>query len=279
MIDGIAFHRPADRDEAVATLAALGTDAMVLGGGTMMVPALGRRELATKAIVDPSRLGLDEVRAGADGGLSLGARVTYTALLRSPFVAERVPLLRTLAGGITGGAQIRNQGTIGGSACHANPASDIPACLCALEARLTLLGPDGERAVAAADFFRDAFATALEPGELLTRIDIPAAAAAFGYYKLKLAESSWPIATAVARRDGAGARLVLGGVAGTPLRLDRAGSPENGSGPADFDAWVEAAIEDPYDDVLASGEYRRQVAGPVARRAWKRMEDRDGGGR
>ncbi len=279
MIGAVAFHRPAGAAEAVATLAELGPDAMVLGGGTMLVPALGRRELATKAIVDPSRLGLDRVDPGGDGGLILGARVTYTTLLRSPLVAERAPLLRTIAGTITGGAQIRNQGTIGGSACYANPSSDVPACLVALQARLALLGPDGERVLAAAEFFRRAFETAREPTELLTRIEIPAGDAACGYYKLKLAESSWPIATAVARRDATGARLVLGGVAATPIVLAAAGPPENGNGPGVFDAEVEAAITDPYDDVLASGEYRRQVAGPVARRAWKRMEEADGGGR
>jgi carbon-monoxide dehydrogenase medium subunit len=276
MIDGVAFHRPVDRDEAVALLASLGAGAMVLGGGTMMVPSLGRREITAKAILDPSRLGLDRIEATPDGGLVLGSRVNYRTLLRSPVVAERAPLLRTIAGGITGGAQIRNQGTIGGSACYANPSSDIPACLCALEARMFLVDAAGERVLDAEEFFRGAFLTARHAGELLTEIEIPTTTAAFGYYKLKLAESSWPIATAVARRDADGARTVLGGVAATPIRLDDVGPPENGTGPEEFDAGIAAAIEDPWSDVLASGEYRRQVAGPVARRAWDRIE---GGGR
>jgi len=278
MIGGVAYHRPADREELVATLADLGDQAMVLGGGTMMNPALGRRELSATAIVDPAALGLEWVETSVDGGLVLGARVSYTTLLRSELIVERAPLLRTLAGGITGGAQIRNQGTVGGSACYANPASEVPACLCALGATLILLGPGGERKLGAAEFFEGAFTTARRADELLTAIELPAMTAPYGYYKLKLSESSWPIATAVAI-GGDDERIVIGGVAAVPLALADRKWLAGGEEPAQVDATIAGLVAEPWGDVLADGEYRRQVAGPVARRAWERMQSQGGGAR
>jgi CO/xanthine dehydrogenase FAD-binding subunit len=278
MIAGVEYRRPESREELVGALAELGAEAMVLGGGTIMNPALGRREISAAAILDPGALGLDGVEPGPDGGLVLGARVTYTSLLRSDLVADRAPLLRAVAGGITGGAQIRNQGTVGGSACYANPASEVPACLVALGARLTLLGPEGERALAAAEFFTGAFATARRPDEILTAIELPAtgSSARWGYYKLKLSESSWPIATAVAGRGEGLDRIVLGGVAAVPLALEDGAWLARGSAPEQVDATVAGLVAEPWADVLADAEYRRRVAGPVLRRAWERVRKENG---
>jgi CO/xanthine dehydrogenase FAD-binding subunit len=184
-----------------------------------------------------------------------------------------------MADGITGGAQIRNQGTIGGSACFANPSSDVPACLVALGARLRLHGRDGSRTVDAADFFVDAFRTALRPGELLADIVFAVPSGAYGYSKLKLNESSWPIATAVAAREpgGAGAWVTLGAVHRRPLRLDvtSLNGADAHQAAGGLDELTRSALEDPWSDVLAPGEYRRDVAGTVARRAWAEMVDNE----
>jgi CO/xanthine dehydrogenase FAD-binding subunit len=127
--------------------------------------------------------------------------------------------------------------------------------------------------VAAGDFFVDAFATACRPDELLTHIVVPRSSGAYGYSKLKLCEGSWPIATAAAMQDatkGATA-ITLGAVARRPIRLDVTllGSPAEGA--ARLDELIRQALDDPWDDVLAPGDYRRDVAPVVARRAWEDM--------
>ena len=265
MIAEPSYYRPHSIDEAAALLADAAPTAVVLGGGTMVTPMLTRRDLRPSLIVDPRDLGLGAIVV-ADDEIAIGARVTYADVLASAQLREALPLLHTVARSITGGAQIRNQGTLGGSACHANPASDVPACLVATNAALRLRGGAGVRMVAAVEFFVDAFATCRRADELLTEIVIPHSALQFGYAKLKLAESSWPIATAVAARDpGSGAvAITLGGVQRTPLRVEIAVANQ-------IEEAVSMALDDPWDDVLAPAEYRRQVAPVVARRAWEAL--------
>lgn len=273
-----AYHRPESADVAVGLLAEDGPDARVLAGGTWVVANLTRGTSAPRSIVDLRAAGLGLVRRGEDG-VSIGPTTTYAELTRSEHVATHARLLWTVAGGITGGQQIRNQGTIGGSACYATPSSDMPGALVAVAARIRISSIRGTREVAAGDFFRDAFTPDLEADELVTEIVVPEQppSARYGYYKLKLCESSWPIAMAscVVAVDESGvctsARLVLGGVAAVPLvvQVDDAivGTtigPDELAGVAEL---AEHAVVDPWSDVLADGEYRRNVAGVVAKRA------------
>jgi CO/xanthine dehydrogenase FAD-binding subunit len=273
-----AYHRPESLDEAAGLLAEGGADARVLAGGTWVVPNLTRGTSAPRSIVDLRAAGLGLIRRG-DDGVSIGPMTTYAELGRSELVAKHARLLCTVAGGITGGQQIRNQGTIGGSACYATPSSDIPGVLVALAARVRIASTRGTREVAAGDFFRDAFRPDLEADELVTELVVPERppSVRYGYYKLKLCESSWPIATAscVVTVDDGGvctsARLALGGVAAVPLLVEvedvLAGTtigPEELRRVAEL---AERAVADPWSDVLADGEYRRNVAGVVAKRA------------
>ncbi|GGO72277.1 FAD binding domain-containing protein [Nonomuraea cavernae] len=303
-----AYHAPADLHGVVTALSAASGTAVVLGGGTMLVPDMTHGKTVADVVVDLSRAGLsgitldggggphdgpvadDGVSDGrvadgrvadgrvadgrvADGGVVVvGATTTYAHVLSDPRSRTLAPLLRRVAGGVTGGPQIRNKGTIGGSACYANPSSEVPAALVALGARLRLASAGGTREVAAGDFFTGAFATARRPGEVLAAIALPAPTGPCpGYTKLKLNESSWPIATAacVPGPDGA-LRVALGAVAATPL-LVTLDPPE--AGVAD-PAWrahvrevVDAALAEPWSDVLADGDYRRRVAPVVAVRA------------
>jgi carbon-monoxide dehydrogenase medium subunit len=274
------YEAPTDADEAVALLAAAPETTTVLSGGTWVVPELTRGQRRTGTIVDLRRAGLDHVRAAADGGLLIGAATTYATLAADPLVALRAPLLAHLAAGITGGAQLRNVATIGGSACYASPSSDVPGALVALAATLRVRGAGGRREVAAAAFFRGAFVADAGPSELLTDIAIPAPSSGswWGYRKLKLCGSSWPIATAAcvahAAQDGrpAGLRLVLGGVGAVPLSVHVDGLAAPGSvARAELLAAVRAATADavvePYADDLADGDYRRRVAPVLATRA------------
>jgi CO/xanthine dehydrogenase FAD-binding subunit len=265
MIAEPRYRRPRSIDEATALLADSAQTAVVLGGGTMVTPMLTRGEVRPSLILDPRDLGLDAIVV-TDDEIEIGARVTYADVLASDELRAALPLLQTVAQGITGGAQIRNQGTLGGSACLANPPSDVPACLVATDAVLRLRGSHGVRTVAAADFFVDARSTARRSDELLTEIVIRRSTRRFGYAKLKLSESSWPIATAVAaldERSGVGA-ITLGGVHRRPLRVEIAVATQ-------IEEVVSMALDDPWDDVLAPAEYRRQVAPVVARRAWEAL--------
>ena len=266
----LRYHAPDDIREACALLAERGEDAAVLGGGTWLVPLMTRGERLVSDVVDLRRLGLGAI-AESDGHLAVGARVTYADVVASDVVRRRAPLLHMAATGVTGGRQIHNLGTIGGSACYAFPSSDVPACLVALGARMRIEGPDGGREVGAEEFFVDAFRSALRPGEILTAVAMPVVERGVGYHKLKLTEGSWPIATAAAvAGDGAGgANVTLGGVARTPLRIDGADADR-------LDAIVAERVTDPWDDDLAPGWYRQSVAAAIARRALEQaMEGRE----
>ncbi|MEV5556916.1 FAD binding domain-containing protein [Nonomuraea wenchangensis] len=269
--NNFAYHAPTDLDGVVAALSAASGPAVVLGGGTMLVPDMTHGRTVADVVVDLSRAGLSGITL--DGGVVVaGATTTYAHVLADPRARELTPLLCRVAGGVTGGPQIRNKGTIGGSACYANPSSEVPAALVALGARLRLASAGGVREVAAEDFFTGAFATARRSDEVLAAIALPTPDGARpGYVKLKLAESSWPIATAacVPGPDGA-LRVALGAVAATPLLLTL-DPPEAGAADPAWRAYVRevvaAVLTEPWSDVLADGEYRRRVAPVVAARA------------
>ncbi|MGH2939710.1 MAG: FAD binding domain-containing protein [Solirubrobacterales bacterium] len=262
----LTLHRPRSLEHAAGLLEEHNGEVAVLGGGTMLVPNMTRGEAGYLHLVDPVDLDLTRIEAG-DDEVKIGARASYAQVLESGLIAERVPLLTFVAGGITGGPQVRNQGTIGGSACYANPSSDMPAVLVALSARFGLHGPEGRRTVAAAEFFRGPFEPDLRPGELLVDIAIPTTGAAAGYFKLKLCEASWPIVTGSALVGPEGSRQVtLGGVCATPRQL----AVDMGE---DLGAAVWSTTSEPWTDVLAPGSYRREVAAAVARRAIEMAEN------
>lgn len=258
-----AYHAPPDAAAAAAALAEHGDAATVLGGGTWVVPELHDGRRAPAVVVDLRDAGLRTVVVERET-VTIGATASYSDLLATPGVPS---LLRTMAAGVTGGAQIRNQGTVGGSACYANPGSDAPAALLALGAIFVAVSAAGEREIAAADFFRGAFRTALRPEELLREIRIPRppAGSRSAYRKHKLAASSWPIVTAavLAGADGAIRSLAIGGATAAPLAIALSG----GESGAEIAARVTEAVAEPWSDALADGEYRRQVAGVIATRA------------
>lgn len=271
---GLAYHAPEQTAKACSLLAQYGDNAAVLGGGTMLLPSMGRGERTHDHVVDLRRLGLSGVTA-TEEFVEIGAMTTYSTILESEMEGVAA-LVKIASGGITGGKQLRNQGTVGGSASYANPASDIPGVLVAADAQLVLEGPTGTREVAASDFYGDAFVTTRRPDEYLSMIRLARRPARVGYYKLKLSESSWPIVTgsAVAEfADGrvASAMVTLGGVCATPFTvdvsalLDPSGAIQSSDG--ELDELVDERMGDLWYDELAPASYRKQVAGAIARRA------------
>lgn len=274
----LRYHAPSTLAEACRILADSEAGA-VIGGGTMLVPRMTRGERTVLDAVHVRKLDLDAIEQ-RDGTVALGAAVTYTQILEAP--AGTVPqLLTTMARGITGGAQIRNQGTLAGSAAYANPSSDVPAVLVALDAELELHSVQGRRTVPASEFFHGAFETALRHDEILTRITVRSDVRA-GYAKLKLSESSWPIVTAAAvatmRSDGdRDVRLVIGGASAVPVvvPVEELTSGPTGVGPelaGRIRQTVQDAIVEPWSDELAPGSYRRQVSGAIALRAVDQLQ-------
>ncbi|MCU1607782.1 MAG: hypothetical protein JWP46_4247 [Modestobacter sp.] len=268
-----AYEAPTSVAEAVALL---GEDTQVIGGGTWVVPSLNRGDSRSAALVDLRRAGLGGISQDGDV-IRVGATCTYAELLASELVATHLPLLRTMAAGVTGGQQILNQGTLGGSVAAARPSSDAPAVVVALGGRLLITGPDGERAVDAREFFLGPEHTVLGARDIVVALEFPSARGLrHGYAKLKHGHSSWPIATAAVILGAADsgqpwATLALGGVAGTPVVVDITGEladdllTENGMAAA---ARLAAErITEPWSDVLAPADYRRTVAPVLAVRA------------
>jgi len=161
---------------ALELLAGHGERAKVLSGGQSLMPAMNLRLIAPELLVDIG--GIAELRDIAVRGdtLSIGALTRHVDLQRSPEIAEHAPLLSDAITHVAHPA-IRNRGTVGGSLAHADPASELPACMIALEGSIVIQGPEGERRVPAADFFKGICETDLSAQELLVAVELPVARA------------------------------------------------------------------------------------------------------
>lgn len=259
------YHAPQTLQDAVDAVGGARGETAVIAGGTWVVPEMALARRRPSDVIDLRLIDLAGVSA-SNGTLVIGPRTTYTQLEAE---TQAPSLLRTLSAGITGGAQIRNQGTVGGSACYANPASDVPGALVGLDATLRLTSVRGERDVAAADFFQGAFATERQDDELLSAIVLPRPlpGTRYGYVKFKLTEGSWPIVTASCALDshGAIAALVLGGAAATPIRVDPSSVVSDDL--EQLSQTVSDAVLEPWSDALAVGKYRKAISGVIAKRA------------
>ncbi len=210
-------------------------------------------------LVDLSRIEeLKGIDLAADGTLSIGAMTTYTEVVKSSEARAR-PILGVVCAQIAD-VQVRNRGTIGGNVCTNDPTNHLPPLFAALGAQFTITGANGERTVSAADFFLGVYLTAVGPGELLTRITVPAGRAD-GFAAVTLGVEGTCIVSAAATVNGS-VTVALGCVDAVPVAA-RAAS-------ADADAVraaVAAADIDPPSDVHASADYRRHLAAVLAVRA------------
>ena len=278
------YHRATSVEEAVRLLGELG-DARPLAGGHSLLPAMKLRLSTPAALVDIGRIaGLDGIEE--DGGaVRLGALARHADVAASPLVQRRCNALAEAAG-LIGDRQVRNRGTIGGSLAHADPGADYPVVVRALGATITAMGPGGTREIAADDFFLGLFTTALEPGELITGVRVPAAEPGAGsaYVKHPHPASGYSVAGAAAlvSTEGdrcTGVRLVIGGVGPTPVDASSAADALVGAEPSE-DAVAAAAASVPdslggaLGDSYASADYRRHLGAVLARRALTRAFER-----
>jgi aerobic carbon-monoxide dehydrogenase medium subunit len=169
-----SYTRATSVENALELLVAHGDRAKVLSGGQSLMPAMNLRLIAPELLVDIGEL--TELRGIARGGdvLRIGALTRHVDLLRSPEVAAQAPLLTEAIAHVAHPA-IRNKGTLGGSLAHADPASELPACMVALNATVIVRGQAGERRILATDFFTGIYETALSTQELLVAVEVPVA--------------------------------------------------------------------------------------------------------
>jgi carbon-monoxide dehydrogenase medium subunit len=209
--------------------------------------------------------------------VTIGALTTHAEVARSAPLREKLPMLAECAEQI-GDLQVRNRGTIGGSLAHADPAGDLPAVILALDAVMTVRGPNGERSIAAGDFFVDLLTSALEPNEILTSIRVPLLPSHSGgaYLKFDHPASHYALCgvAAVLTLDGstiADARVAVTGVAAKAYRATGVETALTGSpaGSDSFSAAAGAAAEgqETLGDLHASSEYRAHLAQVFTRRA------------
>jgi carbon-monoxide dehydrogenase medium subunit len=265
------YARAGSLAEATALLAEAPGDAKVLAGGQSLVPMLNMRLVRPTVLVDVNGLReLTGIAPTPEGGLRLGALTRHAELAAAPAVIERAPLLAEAARHV-GHAAIRNQGTLGGSLAHADPAAELPAALLALGARVRVTGPRGTREIAAGAFFRGLLSTALEADEILIAIEVPAQPPGWGFAEVARRPGDFALAGVAAVLGEGGVRLVGFGVGDRPLRLS---SAERLLAGATLDAETAARAGtaagpdcDPPSDVHGSGEYRRHLATVLAERA------------
>ena len=273
------YYSPSSINEAIQILHD-NEDAKVLAGGQSLLALMKLRLAAPSALVDISKLqGLSYIHEDKEY-IGVGALTTHDTIEHSPIIKKHFTLLTDAASKI-GDQQIRNVGTIGGSSCHADPAADLPTALTAAGAEFVIRGGSGERVVAATDFFRGLFETAVGHDEVLSEIRLRYMPpnSATGYIKHSRREGDFAIVgTGVALTVGDGKvckniRIALGAVGPTPLRAKSA--EDYLKGKVLDDKTIADAAEhanegaDPPSDMHGSRDYRLEMIKVFTRRTIK----------
>ncbi len=264
-----AYARATSVVNALELLEAHGDRAKVLSGGQSLMPAMNLRLISPELIVDIGEL--NELRgiAVTGGVVRIGALTRHVDLLRSPDIAARAPLLTEAIAHVAHPA-IRNRGTLGGSLAHADPASELPACMVALNATIVVRSQAGERRVAAEDFFKGIYETDLSAQELLISVELPVAGKNFVHFFREFARRHGDYAIAglaaqaIVEKDVfSDLRLVFFAVGDRPVLARAATKLVNATITPEVLALASTALGkelDPQDDQQASAAMRRYLA-------------------
>jgi len=255
----------------------------MLAGGHSLIPVMNLRLADPGVLIDIGRIGDLKGISAQNGTIRLGALTTHATVA----AADNLPTVMSEAAGWIGDPQVRNRGTIGGNVAHADPASDMPTVLTALGATFHITGPSGERSVPAEEFFVDLFATALEEGELLTAIEVPAEGAGAGsaYTKLFNPASGYAMvgAAAVVTVENGTCTAASVAIGGATPHAKKAPSVEAALVGNVLDADTIAAAakavqndlgDDILSDIHASAGYRRAMAEVYVKRAVSKAAER-----
>ena len=254
----VEYAKPASVADALSILRRH-DGARALAGGQTLLNVMKARAASPDLLVDLN--GLDELKGielAGDGTLTIGAMATCTEILESAEARAR-PILGEVCATIAD-VQVRNRGTIGGNVCSNDPTNHLPPLMCAVGARMTIAGENGERSVPAEEFFLGVYLTAAGPGELLTKITIPAGKQD-GFAAVTLGAHGTCIANAAASLNGT-LRIAVGCVDAVPVVVHPGGSDDESVREA-----IRGADLHPPADVHASSEYRAHLAGVLAVRA------------
>jgi carbon-monoxide dehydrogenase medium subunit len=262
------YRRAGTVDEAIELLSS-NPDAKVLAGGHSLLPLMRLRLARPAMLVDIGRI--EDLKYVREDGprVAIGALTRHHDVANSEVLHELCPIV-SYAAGLIGDPQVRHLGTIGGSVSHADPASDTPSVLTALDAELVVRGPGGaSRTVAAAEFFRGLFEPDLAGNEVLTEIRVPTTAGrGWSYLKFSRRAQDWAlVGVAALGNNGGGPVVALTNMGDRPLRAT--GVEEALAGGSDPATAAQRAAEgtSPPSDAFASAEYRRELAKVLVRRA------------
>jgi carbon-monoxide dehydrogenase medium subunit len=271
------YVAPRKMEEALDALGS-SEDAKVVAGGQSLVPLLNFRLAQPDLLVDLRLVdGLDAVEA-AGGAVRIGAMTRQRDAEEHPLLAERCPLAVEALRHV-GHPQIRSRGTVGGSIAHADAAAELPAVLLTLDGTARVAGPAGERTIPAADLFAGFLMTTIEPGEILVGVDLPAVPPRTGVSCVEVAprQGDYAVCGAMAQvtvgADGRvqEARVTLFAVGDRPVRAHAVEAALAGADAASIDVRAQARqVADGLryqDDLNASADYRRHLAGVLAHRA------------
>lgn len=285
MIPGsFAYHHPKSIAEAVALLTDLGEEARALAGGHSLIPMMKLRLATPEHLIDLSGIGDLKGIRGDGGDIVIGAMTTQHELITSDLLASKLPILRETSL-VIADPQVRYMGTLGGNVANGDPGNDMPAVMQSLGASYQLVGKGRERRIAARDFYKSAFTTALQPGEILSavRIPVPAAGHGWAYEKLKRKVGDYATAAAAVVLTMGGGKvascaIALTNVADTPLWAEQASKIVIGSAldaaTVKKAAAAAEAITSPASDNRGPAHYRSKMAGVMVTRALGRAKER-----
>lgn len=276
------YLRPETMAEAVELLDRHSGDVAILAGGQSLMPMLNLRVAQPAVLIDINAVpGLDRISRSGDR-LSIGGRARHNDVFRSAEVAQTAPLL-TMALEHVAHEAIRNRGTLGGSLALADPAAELPACMVCLDAEIVATSVNGERRILAGEFFQGLYTTALEPNEILTRVDVKVAGEEwrFGFDEVARRRGDFAlagIALAVREEGGvvAACRISLLGVEMSPRRMESAEASLLNA-PLGTSANIAAAQSalretlEPIEGGEIPPEYRTHVACELLARTIRRM--------
>lgn len=263
--------------EAVALLAARGSEAKAIAGGQSLMPMMAFRIAQPSLLVDLRKLpGMGEIKISSDG-VRLGALVRWRQIEDCAELVRAQPLLKAAVAHVAH-YQIRNRGTVGGSLAHADPAAELPGIALTCEAEIAVVGKAGARTIKAADFFLGALTTALKFDEIITEVRLPTwpAQRRWGFQEFARRRGDFAMAGVAAFYDldkaGKASNAHIGaiGIGDRPQRLSAVEAVLNGrvvdaATIAKAEAAASAAV-DPQDDIHASAAYRRSLVGTLVER-------------
>ena len=273
MIPATFDYEVAESAEHAIALLGEREGAKLLAGGHSLLPAMKLRLSRPSLLVDVGRIAELSYVRDAGEQIAIGALTRHRDVRDAELLRKHCPIVSHTAG-LIGDPQVRHRGTIGGTLAYGDPASDLPAVILALDGQLVVRGAEGERTIAASDFFTGVFQTAVGPAEMLVEVRVPKLGASTGWSYLKMSRRAqdWAtvaVAAVVERSNGSLGRAAIGltNMGGTPLRATAAEEVIAGGAGIEDAAAVIADGSDPPSDLAASAEFRRHLATVLGRRA------------